>query len=99
MADFVQHTVLVRKRVPLPQVLVQSLHGLQRDHFASEIVRKIARSLFFQCINISVLSTIEFAFQKCQTLLNIKPLNPFKGQPTFKQSQNNRTFIAVSIHV
>ena len=29
--------VLLRKRVPLPQVLLQSLQGLQRDHFASEI--------------------------------------------------------------
>lgn len=27
--------VLLRKRVPLPQVLLQWLQGLQRDHFAS----------------------------------------------------------------
>ena len=59
--------VLLRKRVPLPQVLVQSLQELQRPHFASEIFRKKV-TLIIQCINLSVLNVIQLRFKMCHIL-------------------------------
>ena len=87
--------VLLRKRVPLPQVLVQSLQGLQRDHFASEIFQKKA-TLILQCINLSVLNIIELRLKKCHFLSNIKPFSSFEGHPTFKQLQNISTLIGIA---